>query len=88
LNKTVNSLTLNFVESYITKVEIVNVLGDEEERLNGAKIKMNERICGTVNDTSKGRRFIMDCNMAGSSVMIELQNNWLQVAEVKIYGRG
>ena len=89
-----NSLTLTFVESYVTKVEIVNVDGAVyQARLSGAKVMIGDggddpTVCGTITNTSAGRELTIHCNAAGSSVVIELEKQPLHVAEVKIYGRG
>ena len=95
LNETLNRLTLNFAESFVTKVEIFNVQVDGYVGyITGAIVKILTprrdvtKVCGTISDVSAHSKFVFECNIVGSRVDIELPNQFLIVAEVKIYGRG
>jgi len=47
------------------------------------------KLCGTI-DTLTGNNmlFRVTCNAPGNSLIIELENEYLNVAEVEIYGLG
>ena len=92
----VNTLTLNFQETFISDVKIVNRKStvDVVDRLNGAQVKLMRggtemKLCGTL-DTLTGNNmlFRVTCNAPGNSLVIELENEYLHVAEVEIYGLG
>ena len=92
----VNTLTLNFQETFISDVKIVNRKStvDVVDRLNGAQVKLMRggtemKLCGTI-DTLTGNTmlFRVTCNAPGNSLIIELENEYLHVAEVEIYGLG
>ena len=93
-NEAVNTLTLNFEESFVGDVEIVNRYSSQDvvNRLIGAKVKImrgdtERKICGTIDNTAE-MIFRLICNEAGSSLTIEQENKYLHVAEVRIYGLG
>ena len=95
-NNAVNTLTLNFQETFISDVKIVNRKStvDVVDRLNGAQVKLMRggtemKLCGTL-DTLAGNNmlFRVTCNAPGNSLIIELENEYLHVAEVEIYGFG
>jgi hypothetical protein len=46
------------------------------------------KMCGTIDTSIEKRIFGMKCNAFASSLVLELANNFLHVAEVKIYGIG
>ena len=93
----VNTLTLNFQETFISDVKIVNRKSTTKsvvDRLNGAQVKLMRggtemKLCGTL-DTLTGNNmlFRVTCNAPGNSLIIELENEYLNVAEVQIYGLG
>ena len=92
----VNTLTLNFQETFISDVKIVNRKSTVGviNRLNGAQVKLMRgetemKLCGTL-DTLAGNNmlFRVTCNAPGNSLIIELVNEYLNVAEVQIYGLG
>ena len=93
----VNTLTLNFQETFISDVKIVNrkyKIVYVIDRLNGAQVKLMRggtemKLCGTI-DTLTGNNmlFRVTCNAPGNSLVIELANEYLHVAEVEIYGSG
>ena len=95
-NYAVNTLTLNFQETFISDVKIVNRKStvDVVDRLDGAQVKLMRggtkmKLCGTL-DTLTGNNmlFRVTCNAPGNSLIIELENEFLHVAEVQIYGFG
>ena len=94
LKQTMNRLTLNFAESYVTHVEIFNVeFTPHKEFIIGAVVKILAsgsvvKVCGTFSDISGGPKFVFDCDVVGSRLDIELANEHIVVAEVKIYGQG
>ena len=94
LKQTMNRLTLNFVESHVTYVEIFNVeFTPHKEFIMGAVVKLLAsesvvKVCGTFSDISGGSKFVFDCDVVGSRLDIELANEHIVVAEVKIYGQG
>ena len=93
-----NTLTLKFEESYVSDVEIVNryTYGVDETlaRIDGAvvQIMMDEvvtKICGTIKWLRRSDYvFKMKCGAAANSLVIQLNNNFLHVAEVRIFGLG
>ena len=92
----VNTLTLNYQETFISDVKIVNRKStvDVVDRLNGAQVKLMRgetemKLCGTI-DTLTGNNmlFRVTCNAPGNSLVIELENEYLHVAEVEICGLG
>ena len=90
-----SSLTLDFDQSYVTKVRTINVdSAPNRERQRGAEIRLYDgddevEVCGTINDVSK-REFTVDCLAAGSLVEIRLykKSKPLHFSEVEIYGWG
>ena len=93
--RAVNTLTLEFEETFVVDVEIVNrhsKLLNTLNRLIGAKVKLMRgeteiKTCGTIDNTAE-MIFRLICNEAGSSLTIEQENKYLHVAEVRIYGLG
>ena len=78
----------------MSAVHIVNRYSTREivDRLNGAKVKLMRgnvvrKDCGTI-DTLDDLVIRVSCGEAGSSLVIELANNYLHVAEVQIFGLG
>ena len=78
----------------MSDVHIVNRYSTREivDRLNGAKVKLMRgnvvrKDCGTI-DTLDDLVIRVSCGEAGSSLVIELANNYLHVAEVQIFGLG
>ena len=93
-NEAVNTLTLRFEESFVSDVHIVNRYSTRDiiDRLNGAKVKLMRgkvvrKHCGTI-ETLDDLVIRVSCGEAGSSLVIELANNFLHVAEVQIFGLG
>ena len=93
-----NTLTLNFEESYVSDVEIVNrnKHGTDETlaRIDGAvvQIMMDEvvtKVCGTIKWVRRTDYiYKMKCGAAANSLVIQLNNNYLHVAEVRLFGLG
>ena len=78
----------------MSDVHIVNRYSDKHviDRLNGAKVKLMRgnvvrKHCGTI-ETLDDLVIRVSCGEAGSSLVIELANNYLHVAEVQIFGLG
>ena len=78
----------------MSHVHIVNRYGNKalRDRLNGAKVKLMRGVvlrkeCGTI-DNLDSLLIPVSCNEAGSSLVIELNNEYIHVAEVQIFGLG
>ena len=78
----------------MSDVHIVNRYSSREvvDRLNGARVMLMRgnavrKDCGTI-DTLNDLVIRVSCGEAGSSLVIELANNFLHVAEVQIFGLG
>ena len=46
------------------------------------------KMCGSIDTSDEKRKFWVECNAPASTLVIQLDNVWLNVAEVRIYGLG
>lgn len=90
-----NTVTLNFTLSYVTHVEIVNrqIGAPYQDRLHNCKVKLVEggvlrKLCGIVDTSVEKNVYKMECYARGNALLLELANQYLHVAEVRIYGVG
>ena len=91
--ESLNTLTLTFEESFVVDLEMINrySIKSTVDRLNRAKVKLVRgdvvrKNCGTTDTATELMIHRVICNEAGSSLVIELQDEYLHVAEVKIHG--
>ena len=60
-----------------------------QERIDGAIVKVDDHVCGTIHVLPGIEVYPVNCNGAkGSTVRIEQPNNYLSLAEVQVFGKG
>ena len=71
-----------------TKIRIKNRSDCCGERLAKTKVMISGKLCGSIqNKTETGKWYEVKCNIKGKEVkLVTVQNTWLQIEGVKVYG--